>query len=86
MRVWELGDPTMQRNRIYGGKACGILIYECGKGHYVDNDIYDHREWNIEVGRLATSPHLPTSLRISPHLPTPPRTSPHLPAPPHISP
>ena len=31
-----------------------MLIYELGKGHFVDNDISDNREWNIEVKRFAT--------------------------------
>jgi len=31
-----------------------VLIYECGKGHFVDNDIYNHKEWNVEVKRFAT--------------------------------
>ena len=54
VRIWQGGDPTLQQNRIHTSRACGVLIYELGKGHFIDNDIYDNREWNIEVKRFAT--------------------------------
>ena len=52
VRVWQLCDPTMLRNRIHSARRGGS--YECGKGHFCENDIHDHREWNVEVKRYAT--------------------------------
>ena len=52
VRCWDHGNPVVKGNRIYNGRSVGLLVYEFGKGHYVDNDIYGHRQWNVEVERI----------------------------------
>ena len=49
IRVWDLGDPLVRNNRIRDGKSVGILVYEFGSGHFVDNEICANKLWNIEV-------------------------------------
>ena len=51
MRVYDHGNPTMKANRIYGGRAAGVLVYEFGRGTYADNDIHHNRGWNVEIKR-----------------------------------
>ena len=83
IRVWEMGDPVVKGNRIRDGRSVGILVYEFGKGHYVDNEISGNRLWNIEIRRHAAGvdpafrpapPTLPAQCRSCPPLP-PPRES-----------
>ena len=49
--MWELGDPLVRGNRIRDGRSVGILVYEFGRGHFVDNEICGNKLWNIEVRR-----------------------------------
>ena len=58
IRVWENGDPVVQNNRIWGGKSVGLLCYTFGKGHYVGNDIYGHKQWNIEARMYSMRPDI----------------------------
>ena len=51
MRVYDHGNPTVKANRIYGGRAAGVLVYEFGRGTYADNDIHHNRGWNVEIKR-----------------------------------
>lgn len=53
VRVWNGGDPLVRRNRIREGRTVGILVYEFGRGHFVENEIFGHASWNIEVRRQA---------------------------------
>jgi F-box protein 11 len=52
VRVWNGGNPLLQRNRIWGGRTVGLLVYEFGRGQYLDNEIHSHASWNVEVGML----------------------------------
>ena len=40
MQVGEGGDPVLRRNRIHGGKAGGVFVYDQGRGTFEDNDIF----------------------------------------------
>lgn len=42
-------DPRLRRNRVHGGKASGVLVYENGQGTFEDNDIFNNAFAGVEV-------------------------------------
>ena len=52
-------DPRLRRNRIHGGKECGVLVFENGQGTLEDNDIFN----NALAGVQSESGGNPTARR-----------------------